>query len=226
MFVNYATTDGLAAGLLGFADDNWVDGTQSFTFNFLSPGVVELGYGLTTTQIHEYGHHFGMSHPHDGYDSEQGIDYGPSGSFFFAWLGDEVNSIMSYIDLNWDYSQFDRDNANRYQTAAYILNANAIAAHVLGSANAEAATVDLANADVRIGNAKTALEAHDYRGAFDFAKAAYESVRAGAAKAGVPVIASENGWFVQPPISQSRSRVARPYSYIDRIDAGSQRARP
>ena len=226
MFFNYATTDDLAAGFLGFADDNWIDGTQSFTFNFLSPRVITLGYGLTTTQIHEYGHHFGMSHPHDGYDSERGIDYGPSGSFFFAWLADEVNSMMSYIDLNWDYSQFDRDNANRYQTAAYIINANHIAADILGSPNADAATVDLGNADAQIGYAKTALAQHEYRGAFDFAKAAYESVRAGAAKADVAVVASENGWFVQPPISQGHSRVARPYSYVDRIDAASQRARP
>ena len=63
---NYATTDDLASGFLGYADDNWVDGTQSFVFSFVSQGVVDSGYGLTTTQIHEFGHHFGMSHPHDG----------------------------------------------------------------------------------------------------------------------------------------------------------------
>jgi hypothetical protein len=226
MFFNYATTDDLAAGFLGFADDNWIDGTQSFTFNFLSPGIVTAGYGLTTTQIHEFGHHLGMSHPHDGYDSERGIDYGPSGSFFFAWLTDEVNSMMSYIDLNWDYSQFDRDNANRYQAAAYIINANAIAADILAGAKAAAAAADLANADGQIGNAKATLAEHDYRAAFDFAKLAYESVRAGAAKADVPVVASENGWFVQPPIAEIRSPAKRSYSYTDRIDAGSQRRKP
>ena len=37
-------------------------------FNFVSPDIVEAGYGLTTTMIHEDGHHLGMSHPHDGYD--------------------------------------------------------------------------------------------------------------------------------------------------------------
>mgnify|MGYP006137414245 CR=1 FL=1 len=26
---------------LGFADDNYVDGTQSFVFNFVSPGIVD-----------------------------------------------------------------------------------------------------------------------------------------------------------------------------------------
>jgi hypothetical protein len=28
--------------------------------------------------------------------------------------------MMSYIDLNWDFSQFDRDNMNRYLTSVYI----------------------------------------------------------------------------------------------------------
>jgi hypothetical protein len=75
---NHATNDDLSAPFLGFADDNYRDGTQSFIFNFVSPGIVQSGYGLTTTQIHEYGHHFGMSHPHDGFDWETGIDYGPA----------------------------------------------------------------------------------------------------------------------------------------------------
>ena len=64
-----------------------MDGTQSFVFSFVSQGVVDSGYGLTTTQIHEFGHHFGMSHPHDGFDSETGIDYEPTGPFFLAWAG-------------------------------------------------------------------------------------------------------------------------------------------
>ena len=96
--VAYATSDDLAPDLLGFADDNWVDGTQSFVFSFISNAVVESGYGLTATQIHEFGHHFGMSHPHDGFDPETGIDYDATGPFYFAWAGDESNSIMSYID--------------------------------------------------------------------------------------------------------------------------------
>ena len=60
------------------------------------------------------------SHPHDGWDSASGVDYGPTGDFFFAWAGDEVNSMMSYIDVNWDFSQFDRDNGSKFKAAAYI----------------------------------------------------------------------------------------------------------
>ncbi len=65
----YNTTDDLSPALLGYADDNWADGTQSFVFGFDSEGTRALGYGFTTTVIHEVGHHLGMSHPHDGYDA-------------------------------------------------------------------------------------------------------------------------------------------------------------
>ena len=136
MLFNYVTEDNRDAGILGFADDNYTDGTQSGVFSFLSPAITALGYGLTTTQIHEFGHHIAMSHPHDGWDSEMKIDYGPEGSYYFAWAGDENNSMMSYVDLNWDFSQFDHDNFNRFEAAGYIVNANAIAGNVLASANA------------------------------------------------------------------------------------------
>ena len=33
-------------GLLGFADDNWLDGTQSGVFSFVYPDAVAAGYGL------------------------------------------------------------------------------------------------------------------------------------------------------------------------------------
>ncbi len=221
MFFNYATGDDRTAPFLGFADDNWVDGTQSFTFNFISPQIVALGYGLTTTQIHEYGHHFGMSHPHDGYDSQTGIDYEPSGDFFFAWATDEVNSMMSYIDLNWEFSQFDRDNANRFQATAYIKTANAIAADVLkelrneGRQRGDDGVGDLRRADAEIGAAKAAMAAHDYIRTFDHAKRAYEYVRRAAAENDVRVTASTNGWMVLPPVKSKPGD--KHYAYVDKL---------
>ena len=159
---NYATTDELSAGFLGFAADNYRTGTQSFVFNFLSPLIVELGYGLTTTMIHEDGHHLAMSHPHDGYDSETGVDYEPSGPYYFAWSGDESNSIMSYIDLNWDFSQFDRDNMNRYMAAAFARFGNQVAADVLADPDAGRAADELAAADRLLGASKLAFRHHRY----------------------------------------------------------------
>ena len=88
--VRLNATDDLFTCCLGFADDNWADGTQSFVFAFDSPSVRDVsGYGFSTTVIHEVGHHLGMSHPHDGYDFGADVDFGPSDQFYFAWSGDE-----------------------------------------------------------------------------------------------------------------------------------------
>jgi hypothetical protein len=200
---NYATTDADAGGLLGYADDNYRTGTQSFVFNFLSPGIIEAGYGLTTTMIHEDGHHLAMSHPHDGYDSETGVDYEPTGPYYFAWSGDQSNSIMSYIDLNWDFSQFDRDNMNRYMAAAFSHNANRIAADILADPDAGRAADELATADSLLGAAKAAFRGHRYLAASFLAKGAYDQVRRGARQAGVPVVGSTDGWRVDEPGSDA-----------------------
>jgi hypothetical protein len=184
----YNTPDALSAGgLLGFADDNWRDGTQSYVFGFLAPFLRAAGYGFTTTSIHEVGHHLGMSHPHDGYDSQQDVDYGASGFTYFANSGDESNSIMSYIDLNADYGQFDRDNMGRYLTIGYINQANAILSSVYDSNKAGDASAALAAADANAAAALAAYGTMNYATAATRAKLSYFGVLAAAAQAGVKV---------------------------------------
>jgi hypothetical protein len=184
----YNTSDALSAGgLLGFADDNWRDGTQTYVFGFLAPFLRAAGYGFTTTSIHEVGHHLGMSHPHDGYDSEIGADYGASGGTYFANSGDESNTVMSYLDLNADFGQFDRDNMARYLTVGYINQANAILAMIYASPRAGNAAATLTTADARAASALTAFQAMNYSGAAALAKQAYTLVLAAAAQAGVHV---------------------------------------
>lgn len=181
---NYSLPDSLDAPFLGFADDNYQDGTQSYVFNLLSDGIIESGYGLSTTIIHEVGHHVGLSHPHDGYDSPSGDGFGPSGEFFFVWAGDEVNSMMSYIDVNWDFSQFDRDNMDRYQAAAQVEAANQLAARALAGDTPRQSHDELRRADQFIGDAKAALARHDYRQANLAAHAAYVAATEGAEEGG------------------------------------------
>lgn len=215
---NYVTDDDHSPALLGYADDNWIDGTQSGVFSFISPGVIAAGYGLTSTMIHEYGHHTGMSHPHDGYDSETGVDYGPGGFFQFVWTGDEVNSMMSYIDLNWDFSQFDLDNTNRWQAAAYLKMANSIAATILRSGHGDGEGDDnargLRRADLDFAHAQAAFSAHDYAAAFDYARRGYQRVLAAAEEAGVQVRASDHGWDLLPPLGEHRD-AKRAYAYMN-----------
>lgn len=184
----FNTTDanmGNSVGLLGFADDNWLDGTQTYVFQFDTVEDRDLGYGFTTTTIHEGGHHFGMSHPHDGYDSELGLDYGPGDDFYFAWSGDESNTVMHYIALSNQFGQFDRDNMYRWEMAGYLNWSNDLLAQIQAHprANEVRERINVAN-----NFAQTALKAFDrwqYRQAAANARKAYEQLARAAARLGI-----------------------------------------
>lgn len=174
----YSTTDDdlNPDGLLGYADDDWATGMQSYVFGFTAPSLRELGYGNTGLTIHEVGHHLGMSHPHDGYDPETGYDYGAAGDAYFTWAGDESNSVMGYLDLNYDFGQFDRDNMNRNLAAIYLNQANAILGQVVAAPNASQVHALLRQADASATAARTQLRAHRYLAAATRARAAYQQV--------------------------------------------------
>jgi hypothetical protein len=179
--------DELQSWVLGFADGNWSDGTQSFVFEWDSPMWRDYGYGFTSTTIHEVGHHLGMDHPHEGYDYEADVYVWGGGEFYFVYSADESNSVMGYIDLNWDFGQFDRDNMNRWLTSTYINQANVILADIYASPQAAEAGALLSSAD---GHAAAALAAHasmNYAGAAFQAKAAYGDVLSAAAQINVQV---------------------------------------
>ena len=110
---------------------------------------------------------------------------------------------MSYIDLNWDFSQFDRDNMNRYMAAAFAHNGNRIAADILADPDAGRAADELAAADALLGASKLAFRHHRYLAAAFTARAAYDQVRKGARQAGVPVVGSTDGWQVDEPGSDA-----------------------
>ena len=146
-------------GLLGFADDNWVDGTQTFVFAFDADVYREFGYGFTGTIIHEVGHHIGMSHPHDGFDPETGVDFGADGEFFFAWAGDESETVMHYLTLSNQFGEHNRDNMYRWEAAGYLNWANALAGDILESPNAPRVFLKLVAADALAAVAKAKLDA-------------------------------------------------------------------
>ncbi|TDO32132.1 hypothetical protein [Paractinoplanes brasiliensis] len=219
---NYVLPPDVDPPLLGFADDDWQTGTQSYVFNFLSQSIVESGYGLSTTTIHEVGHHLGMSHPHDGWDSETGVDYAPTGPTFFAWAGDENNSMMSYIDVNWDFSQFDRDNSNRFLTAAYWEAANRLAATIPNGRSRG----DLAAADALLGLAKVAFAKHDYRAAYTLAEGGYNKVVAAAKKSGVDPSSAARAMAAEADAERAKPDVKSPHEFIDTLDPQGPRAQP
>jgi hypothetical protein len=173
-------------GLLGFADDNWVDGTQSYVFTFDAPEYRALGYGFTTTVVHEFGHHVGMSHPHDGYDSELDLDYGPSGPFEFAWSGDESQTVMHYLALSNGFGRFDRDNAHRWEMAGYLNWTNAVVGDLLSHGDVHRIGGLLNAADAAATAAESSFSRWDYLSAAASARLAYTLVAVAARHIGAP----------------------------------------
>jgi len=199
----YSTTDDdlNPDGLLGFADDDWSTGIQSYVFGFTAPTFRDLGYGNTGLTIHEVGHHLGMSHPHDGYDPETGYDYGVAGSSYFTWAGDESNSVMGYLDLNYDFGQFDRDNMNRNMTAVYLNQANVILGQVVAAPNPGRVSALLRQADVNAAAARTALRSHRYLTAATQARDAYVKVVDSATRLGLTLRPARR--IVCPPVGNA-----------------------
>jgi hypothetical protein len=106
----------------GYADDNWVDGTPTWTVQVLYPDMLAYGDGGTHVTTHEIGHELGVPHPHDGYDPTYGVVYSPTGGTYFAWIGDQAESVMSYTRLGRQFSVFDQDNVARDSYAGYLAN--------------------------------------------------------------------------------------------------------
>jgi hypothetical protein len=172
-------------GLLGFSDDNWVDGTQSYVFGFDTDYYRSIGYGFSTTIVHESGHHFGMSHPHDGYDSETGVDYGVAGDYYYSWSGDESDTIMHYLDLSDAFSQFDQDNMYRWEMAGYINWSNSLLADILADPGAPKVRYMLAAANMEAQRAIEGFNHWNYLSAARNARSAYEILSIAAAKLGI-----------------------------------------
>jgi hypothetical protein len=172
-------------GLLGFADDNWVDGTPSYVFQFDTAGYRELGYGFSDTTIHEGGHHFGLSHPHDGYDSATGVDYGVADAFYYSWSGDESHTVMNYLAITNDFGRFNQDNMYRWETAGYLNWSNELLAKILASPKANRQRERIGAAESYAGKAIASFHAWSYLDAAANARRAYEQLARAAAELGI-----------------------------------------
>jgi len=169
-----AESMGLLAGNTGFALDNFVDGTQTHVVVFDTSEYREIGYGFSATTIHEFGHHVGMSHPHDGYDSELDLGYGPARAYFFAWSGDESDSVMSYLRVSNGFGVFDRDNMYRYETAGYLNWANGLLDDILAHPQATSVRPQVATIQRAMARATVQFHTWDYLAAATSAYSAYD----------------------------------------------------
>ena len=184
----FNTTDarmGNFLGLLGFADDNWRDGTQSYVFEVGSEGPRSFGFGFSRLTDHEVGHHIALSHPHDGYDSELGLDYGPGGEFYYIWAGDESHSVMSYLWLTGEFGKFNQDNMYRWEFAGYLNWANNLLDDILADSDTSEVQDNLDQAEAYAAAAKAAFDQWDYLTAAMNARLAYEQVATAADELGL-----------------------------------------
>jgi hypothetical protein len=178
--------DGYSGPLAGMA---WADrlGRQSWVHAWSWPADLSTGRSPTKLVAHEVGHYLGVPHPHDGYDPASGLQFNQSGDTYFAWLGDNVASVMSYNDTQPEFSQFDRDNVDRWLTIGRMQAANDLLRAIYRSPRAASATAELLAADALAGTALTRLEAWDLRGASVASLDAYHAVLAAADKVGVRI---------------------------------------
>ncbi len=173
-------------GLLGFADDNWIDGTPSYVFEFGAAEYRALGYGFTDTAVHEGGHHFGFSHPHDGYDAEYDIDFGASGSLYFAQSGDESHTVMSYMNLTAEFGKFNMDNMGRWEFAGYMNWSNELYGALAAHPNFASVAAYVGSAQNYAAAATNSYNGWFYTKAAGYAKMAYWQLAKAAAILGVP----------------------------------------
>lgn len=99
-------------GALGIADD---DGKGDFGFVLMGIDgylIDTRKYGLTNTAIHESGHAFGLSHPHDGHDP----DFGE----MVFWPFDFSSSMVTYATNNNLPDRLDYDNRDRAITLVLL----------------------------------------------------------------------------------------------------------
>ncbi len=165
---------------IGFAPSLSADHVvQHFVASFFYPSMLELfGRGQTDIVTHEIGHHLGLSHAHDGVDAEWGLLYTADDAFYFAWLGGQSNSVMSYFSLyDGGFSRFDLDNMSRWMTWEHLAFANHLAGRILESPRASEVFGSLLQADQNAGLALVSFYVMAYEEAAQYAVAASQGLR-------------------------------------------------
>ena len=173
---------------IGEADGGRVAGQSGWAYFWLNDRLRATGSWTDTGIVsHEAGHLLGLPHPHDGYDPLQDYEFRGTGGWWYVWAGDESYTNMSYVPNTADFSQFDRDNIARWNVAARIDSANRILQDIAASPRSDKASAKLSAADVKAGDAETAMAAWNLPAASQAADDAYQLVLGAAADANVKV---------------------------------------
>ena len=160
---------------------------QTFIYTDTTPDYNAV-FGHGAVLEHEVGHHLGFNHPFHGYRCltetcgvGEFIPFGGSGLGWFSRAGNYSSGMMTYVNVNNDYSRFELDNLQRWLTWQYLDLSNFVVGEIARSPHASSVSGALVQADARAGAALTAYRQYDYDGAEQLARAAYDGVVAAAA---------------------------------------------
>jgi hypothetical protein len=213
---------------IAMAGRSFVDGSQSHVVSYWTPRLDQAGIGQTDTLVHEVGHHLGLSHPHDGIDTDLDPETGiitvtlfiPTGPFHFAWVGSASSTVLNYLRNTQRFGQFDLDSMGRWMTATYLNQSNHVLALILDSPRASHAHDTVLAADTDALRALIAYDAMDYQAAAAFAKRAYDGLLDAADALAIPIepqarpaammAPSPQRFFVDPVPPLFGERVAPP----------------
>jgi hypothetical protein len=184
-------------------------------FAFDTDDYRSIGYGFSTTTIHESGHHFGMSHPHDGYDAEYELDFSPSDEFMFAWSGDESNTIMHYMDLSDEFGRFDQDNMYRWEMAGYLNWSNELAGNILADPNSYSVRKYIERAEKYAQQARSSFNQWNYLDAARSARYAYEQLSLAANMLGISTPAMNQAMALRIAPNQNVPHEGDPIRFPD-----------
>ena len=200
---------------------------RPYVFCFISPEVVQSGYGLTTTQIHEVGHHLGMSHPHDGYDSETGVDYGPRQRVPLRQrrrreqLDDELHRRelgLQPVRPGQQRPVPDRGVQRGREPPGRRRAGRAEGRQGQGRSCTRPTCCSAL--------ATKAFARHDYRAAYAFAEQAYNQTVSAARKAGVDAAKPARAMAAEADAARRTTDVHNPHEFIDTLAPDSPRAQP
>jgi hypothetical protein len=221
-------------GFTGVADSNYdgfgltptalADLRQSFVFTSTTPSDdATNGHGALLE--HETGHHLGFSHPHNGYRCFNDacgpyvVAYGVIPETFFSWAGDYVTGLMTYANVNNDYSRFELDGVQRWLTWQYLDLSNFVASRIGASPRAGAVSPAVSQADALAGAALGAYQAYDYASAVQQARAAYDALMAAADAINVHISPQDYHSIRRNPADTNQAlRDAVQLAYGDRTD--------
>jgi hypothetical protein len=99
---------------------------------------------------------------------------------YYSWEADAESSVMSYLAVNDDFGQFDRDTLARNRLLDTLWIANQILADILASPRADEVAGAIASADAAATDALAAYDAMEYELAVMRALSAHRELMAAA----------------------------------------------